>query len=436
MAEGKQFVATDVYPTWRRRVKAAESSVRIYSPYLDRLAVDLLSNADLDGPDLSVLTDLSPASGTLDYRGQLLALKRLIDKGIEIRSLPRLHAKVLLVDGQTVTVGSQNFTSYARRSHETTAAPTTDMIESRFVETLEHWWNDARPVDIELIERLLGNLEDPIAEAKSAIESLVAAYEDAEAEYREERRRAAITRFEQDLARARESSTSTGIRKAATASRYSSGQSVAYARLEWLDAGYYTLVRWSSEVDLTRWRMSSGVVTDTVRLAPLAFYPVLLGPDGRMAFVRVGRSRITYVWRGVRWGAARTIGGRRVHVRASFPDNQSDEANLVLTFGWHEGARDGYRLRMRFDGASVLPVADGRLTGDQWGGEMLVKLVEGAYEVESAWSDVVRHVLSPAHNPRGFLREKNAASFFPRGWLRIDHTKVLGESILLVQPHQ
>lgn len=153
-ADGKQFLAADAYPTWRRRVKSAKTSVRIYSPYLDRLAVDLLGHADPDQVVLSVLTDLSPASGTLDYRGQLLALKRLIDRGIEIRSLPRLNAKVLLVDDETVTVGSQNFTSYARRSHETTVFSTTDMSESRFVETLERWWVDAEPVDIELLEGL------------------------------------------------------------------------------------------------------------------------------------------------------------------------------------------------------------------------------------------------------------------------------------------
>jgi len=70
----RQFLAADVYPTWRRRVEAAEESVRIYSPYLDRLAVSLLNNTNLDADDLSVVTDLSPASGTMDYRAQLLAL--------------------------------------------------------------------------------------------------------------------------------------------------------------------------------------------------------------------------------------------------------------------------------------------------------------------------------------------------------------------------
>lgn len=436
-ADTKRFLAADAYATWRRRVKAAERSVRIYSPYLDALAVSLLGNTNLDTDALSVVTDLSPTSGTVSYRSQLLALRRLLELGVEVRSLARLHAKVLLIDCATVTVGSQNFTSYGRNSHETTAAPSADLSDSRFVETLESWYDEAEPVDLELIERLLDDLADPIAEAKRAIDSLVSAYEEVEQGHREGQRTAATRRFERDLARARESSTSEGIRKAAAASAYSAGQSVAFAHLEWLDAGFQTLMRSDPNIDLTRWRMSFGGVTlDTVRLAPLAFYPVLLGPDGRMAFVRVGRSRITYVWRGVRWGAAREIGGRRLFERASFPDDQSDGANLVLTFGWTEGAPNGYELRLRFDGESVLPVAGGELIGDPWNGDQLIDLVESAYEDEEAWNDVLRDTFSPAHNPRGFRNSPNAASYFPTGWLRVDHAKMLNESVLLIQPSQ
>lgn len=436
-ATEKEFLAVDAYSRWRRQVKAAKLSVRIYSPYLDDLAVRLFANSDLDSDEMSVVTDLSPESGTLTYRRQLLAIRRLLNQGVEVRSLARLHAKVLLVDGESVTVGSQNFTSYARRSLETTVIPAQDMSESRFVEKLEEWHDEAERVELDLIERLLEDLDEPFQIAKTTIESLTSAYADTLADYRDKKRREAQRRFDRDLAQARSTSTSAGIRRAAAASPYSAGQSVAYAKLEWLDAGYRTLMRSSNDVDLTRWRSRvDGVAVNSVSLAPLAFYPVLLGPEGRMAFVRIGRSRITYVWRGVRWGAARTVGGRRVHERATFPDDAQDGANLVLTFGWAEGAPNGYQLRLRFDGVSVLPVADGELVGDPWRGDELANLIDAAYEDAGAWEDVLRDVLSPAHNPRGFLSEKNAASFFPGGWLRIDHTKYLGESVLLIQPHQ
>lgn len=93
---GSEFLAADVYPKWRARVKQAQSSIRIFTPYLGQLLVHLLGNSRLDESCQSVVTDLSPASGTMQYRAQLLAIKRLIQKRVEVRSLPRMHAKVLL----------------------------------------------------------------------------------------------------------------------------------------------------------------------------------------------------------------------------------------------------------------------------------------------------------------------------------------------------
>lgn len=436
-SDDRTFLAADVYPTWRSRVKNAVQSVRIYSPYLDRLAVSLLGNSELGPEDLSVVTDLSPASGTLAYRGQLFALKRLLNEGVKVRSLPRLHAKVLLVDGETVTVGSQNFTSYGRGSHETTSAPPNDLSESRFVDTLERWYAAAESVDVDLIDRLLENLETQIADAKAAIESLVSAYEVLEEGYREEQRQAALSRFEQDLATARSSTTSGGIRRAADVSRYTAGQSVAYARLEWLDAGYRTLMRSTSDLDLTRWRTSvGGTERHTINLTSLNFYPALLGPERRLAFVRVGRSRISYVWRGLRRSAPLTVGRHSLHVRANFPDDQTDNSNLLLTFGWAEGAPSGYQLRLQFDGKEVVPLDHGTLIGAPWGGDDLARIVSTAYENKKAWNRVLRDVFEPVTRPVGFRNDPNADTFFPRGWLRIDLTRFLGEAVLLIEPRR
>lgn len=431
---GGEFLAADVYPKWRARVKEAQSSVRIFTPYLGQLLVHLLSNSRLDESSMSVVTDLSPASGTMQYRAQLLAIKRLIEKRVEVRSLPRLHAKVLLIDGMFVTVGSQNFTSYARDSHETTAVPPQPLGDFRFLDTLNRWYDEAAPVDLDLIERLLDELAAPLEMATTAVSALISAYEDVEAAYREERRQAEITRFERDLAASAARSTERQMRIAAANSPSFSGQSAAYVRLEWQTGGYESLERSSRETDLTSWRASRfGNVT---RLRPLAFYPVLLGPNGRMAFVRVGKSVITYVWRGVRWGAPRRVRGRLVHLMATFPDGELEGCNLVLRITWTPDSPSGYEFRLRFDGTDVLPVAEGRRIGDGAGIASLAEIAQSAYEDEDAWNQLLRDVFSPAEYPRGFLHEKNAAAFFPRGWLRVDHTTFLDESVLLVQPSE
>ena len=194
-------------------------------------------------------------------------------------------------------------------------------------------------------------------------------------------------------------------------------------------------MRTSRNVDLTYWRMSddAGLHLDTVRLQRLNFYPVLLGPKMQMAFVRVGESRITYVWREVRRSAAHWIGGRRVHLTASFPDGQADGSNLVVTFGWRSGDDKGYRMRLRFDGNRILPVAEGTVVGDPPPGDMLADLVDRAYDDPAVWDDVLRYIFSPgqAHD---FREEKNAESFFSHRLHRIDHTQFLDQSVLLIQP--
>ena len=104
-------------------MKDAAESVVVFTPYLDDMLDRLLKNAALKVEAITVVTDLSPASGALDYRAQLIGVRALMRRGVNVRSLRRLHAKVLLCDWRIATVGSQNFTSYGRRSHETTAVP-------------------------------------------------------------------------------------------------------------------------------------------------------------------------------------------------------------------------------------------------------------------------------------------------------------------------
>src|SRR6202043_1723045 len=125
---------------------------------------------------------------------------------------------------------------------------------------------------------------------------------------------------------------------------FSAGQAVVWARLDWAGSGdYRSLCAARRDLDLTNWRSPDG---SNVHLEHLKFYPALLGPDGRVAFVRVAQSRITYVWRGVRWGSGQRIGRRSLYLQAWFLDGQEDGANLKIRFSWGHGSRNGFELRM------------------------------------------------------------------------------------------
>src|SRR6516162_1088958 len=189
----RSFLADDAFRAWKKRVQAASESIVVFGPYLDSLLDRLLKKSALEVDAITVVTDLSPASGTLDYREQLLGVRVLLRRGIEVRSLPRLHAMVLLCDWRTATIGSQNFTGYGRGSHETTVVPADDLSESKFVATLREWYDEAKPVDLTFVERLLADLEKEMEALQVAQATLAASYEQLWEEYQrqleEERRR-------------------------------------------------------------------------------------------------------------------------------------------------------------------------------------------------------------------------------------------------------
>jgi hypothetical protein len=304
-----------------------------------------------------------------------------------------------------------------------------DLGTSMLVRTLGVWFDEATPVDGDLVDQLLERLEQPMAHARQAIQDLIDSFRDVELSYRNELTR---RRFEEHLAQARLRSTAEALRATASKSRFSTGQAVAWAHLDWAESGDYKSLRADRRVaDLTRWRSSGG---PGVRLEHLKFYPALLGPDGRIAFVRVAQSRITYVWRGVLWGDRQRVGQRNLYLRTTFLDNQEDSANLELNFSWEHRSRNCFALRMRFDGEAALPVAEGQIKGTPHRPDVLRETVMGAYDDPESWAGVLTEIFSPALNPSGFRNDKNADKFFPAGWLRIDLTTFMEQPVLIIRP--
>ena len=417
----REFLAADVYRAWKRRVQSAKGSVWVFTPYFDQLLVHLLGNTDLVPADLCVVTDLSPASGATAYRRQLLATLKLLEAGIEVRSLPRLHAKILLIDGSHVSLGSQNFTSYAKQSKEVTAVPIEDLSDTRMVATLKQWYAESELVDLEWVEQLLSQLGKEIREFLAAHEALVAAFLRVEAERKAE-----------EAARTLRQSMRQRIRLASQSSRFRTAQSTAWAQLQWEPGGggYRTLLARGNE-DLTYWW---GPDFETVTLGQGHFYPALLGPLGRMAFVRVTQSRITYVWRGITWGGSVSVGGEEYWLSANFPNHGTEESNIHLKLQQSPRAGGGYDMDLRFDGHEIEVVDPGSIFGNPWNEDEFSFAVEGLMDDEDDLSELLAEVLSPAPNPRNFRNNPNADTFFEDGWHRIGLTECLGQSVLLVEP--
>ena len=200
-----EVLARDAFGRWRRMISSATESVTVFSPYLDRLVVGLLRSSSLPPSAVTVVTDVSPTSGATDYWAQLLAVKALLDAGFVVKSLERMHAKVLLVDRARVTIGSQNFTSYARRSREVTVVPADDIAGTAALGTLETWIRTATNVTAEFIDVLLNRLDTQARAVRRADQELLAAFvetsEAFDADERERTRRRWERRIDQSAAR-------------------------------------------------------------------------------------------------------------------------------------------------------------------------------------------------------------------------------------------
>jgi hypothetical protein len=255
-----------------------------------------------------------------------------MQRGIEVRTLPRLHAKVLLCDWRTVTIGSQNFTGYARRSREATAAPANDLSASEFTATLREWLDASVPVDLAYVERLLAGLDSEMEAVRDAQAALTASYEQLREAYERQRQLEEIRRRREQAA----ALAPIGVRLGAAVRdvRERLARPAIWAQLKEVSGSnytYYTL-RANTDSNLTQWPDQPPGQAVTYRsLARLNMYPVILSPSGRMGFWRVGRGQISYVRSAVDMQAPESFAGMRYRLNVECPGEDFETANLHIT---------------------------------------------------------------------------------------------------------
>lgn len=444
MAADRVLLARDVYKSWKRRIQAASESVRVFTPYFDRMLDRLLENAALDTDSVSVVTDLSPESGALDYRGQLIGARALLRRGIEVRSIPRLHAKVLVCDGAQVTVGSQNFTTYGRGSKETTAVPTEDVSGTDFASTLESWYQQSTPVSLAFVELLLAALEEATRAALEARAQLTIAFDEQWSAYlgmleEERRKREAAARrrpLASQLARAVRTSTGRQARPLVWAKLSLAGEADAYETL---------LADRDSSLTWWRTRDAAGDLSFTT-LTRLNFYPIVLNPSGRMAFGRVAQTRITYIRSSVKWTRPREILGGRYNLTVRFPSTGLESANMQMTLSVSgQPEYVSLELQLRFDGLDV-SLSDWEIRARPLNSGYGAHYVDTQTERLEAFVDQLQRpkkldeLFRTAFGTFTYselgVGNRNADEFFPRGWVRITLIDYGDRPVLVVTPHQ
>lgn len=414
MAE--QFLARDVYPTWKRQVRSAAESIWVLTPYLDHSVVRLVGNAE-PAVETIVVTDLAPEAGPGNYRKKLLALKKLLEAEVDVRSLSRLHAKVLVVDGVAVVAGSQNFTSYARGSKEVSVV--SDAEPTAAIAALTVWVESAQPVDLEIVERLLEATDEQAKAVDLAIADLQARVADELSSLEAERARLAAQR-EEEFARA------AALRTRVANTPWRLGMGTAYlvpdtatTYSDWYGQDEYPTMfgtnAWGerSGIDLTRWLRGEVGQRQTLSLRHLYFYPMIHMPAGRMVFARIAQTRITYVKHGVRFTSAIVVSGQSRYLALTLPEKLENGANLIVRIRPWADAEVEHRVGLQFDGADYVMKWEAPATGP-WAAQAAVaaSVVLAELGDPSRGAQLLQRLLEPIKFTELGRDNKNAAKFF------------------------
>ena len=312
------FRARDVYKTWKILVSQAEESVTIYTPFLDRLLLSLLNNLELNHENITVVTDFIPET-LLENPKQLLTIKRALSRGINVLSLSRLHAKVLLIDDRLITIGSQNFTSYARKSKECTTVPQDSLSGSDCVNTLIKWRETAIPIDESLVDLLISKLRRLIKDKERLLKETKTVFNIICEQHDKDKQKKLIQHFEA-LEQQSPIRMSTGF---------------VYASIERVYGDYddYYTLKANAGQHLTDWVIKNpDGTTEPYSLRSLYIYPIILADKYRMGFARIGKTRITYIRQGVTWtGDKLHVDGLSLDVKIEFQNTNTKKSNIVVT---------------------------------------------------------------------------------------------------------
>jgi len=120
---------------WEEYIQEATKSIVVFTPYFDWLLINLFSSCDLPYSDIYLVTQLDRIDSRSENITRINRIVELVNLGVNVRILDRLHAKVLIVDDEYAFFGSQNFTNYSTESIEITTQV------SRFEDDVEEFFD-------------------------------------------------------------------------------------------------------------------------------------------------------------------------------------------------------------------------------------------------------------------------------------------------------
>jgi len=323
----KVYLAKDVYSRWKSLVEEAKETITVFTPYFDRTLLSVLkANNDINLQQITIVTDFNPIS-ILELPNQLRAIKQALSLGLNVLSLPCLHAKVLLIDRKYITTGSQNFTYRGRKNKECTTVPTESMEGTQFVNTLDNWLEQAKPIDESLVDLMLTKLGKQFKEYSVLVDKIQSEFTKLRVQHEKEKQNDIQLKVQEKQRAIR-----LGLVELEQKSRIKMSNGEVFASIKKFasSSGYYdSLVVFDNVDDLTSWTLTDE--DDSIvsyELPRCKFYPIIVANSNRMAFVRIANRRITYVRTVVtrNW----QVGDIYYDINIEFPATETCNINIVI----------------------------------------------------------------------------------------------------------
>lgn len=391
---------------------SGHSTARVYSPFLSASTCKaILRHCPPQSVSVHTLFSLENfASGSSSIR----ALRWLFDNGYSIYHIEALHAKVVMVEGEVASVGSQNLTRTGATNKEvsivTSRNETTEEIE-RLVTS----WDEERVL---VTEEMIKFAEGRLTSARRLFQKARAATTTLEVELwslAETTRKQRVTRLRESLLAA------------------SVATEVKYGTVSWLWSSATRSLLAARGESYTHWLLNGG----DRRLIRLERYAIFSVDTGRIGWARLAGTRITFVASGLqRSGLVEWHEGKhQLVLNASQSTDDGWNLAVEIRVHGHYGAKVVAHTWFSPDEFHVLRV-DEEYTHpmhEATHGEATAAVARAAREDQSGFHTILKHaVFSPFRYKEALLGGKADQFFGDVGtshWLRIQE---IGDYVALV----
>lgn len=145
-----EYFASNVVRTWKKLIKNAKNEVWIFSPYLSSSTAETITLSS-DCSKIKIFTKFS-LYDFITGASSLKTLKKLHLNGIEIFQIDNLHAKLIIIDDEIISIGSQNVTLGGTKNKEVTIITKNDTDLYKLIDKVEDWVNESTEINIKMIE--------------------------------------------------------------------------------------------------------------------------------------------------------------------------------------------------------------------------------------------------------------------------------------------